>query len=183
MIEKYLDQLTRDVRVEDEEIRRYYELHKSEFFLPERVQVSQILLLSEAEAMVIWEKVRSASEEEFRVAARTQSIGPEASRAGEMGVFQRGQLPLELETAIFSLAEGEVSPVIESSYGFHIFRLDRKFESEWIPLEEATDSIRRALLDLKVKQAILLHLRSLEERLKWQVYPENLFFPYQRNRE
>lgn len=181
VIEKYLAQVTQDVTVDDEEVRRYYELHKSEFFLPERVQVSQILLPTEAEAVETWENLRSASEEEFRVAARTKSIGPEAAHGGEMGVFQKGQLPQEMEAAVFSLAEGEVSSVIESSYGFHIFRLDKKFESEWLSLAEASASISRLLLDLKIKQAIRLHLQSLEGSLKWQLFPENLFFPYQRN--
>ncbi len=182
VIEKYLAQVTQNVTVEDEEIRRYYELHKSEFFLPERYQVSQILLPTEAEAVETWEKLRSASEEEFRAAARTKSIGPEAAHGGEMGIFQKGQLPQEMEAAIFSLAEGEVSSIIESSYGFHIFRLDKKFESEWLSLAEASASISRMLLDLKIKQAIRLHIQSLEGSLKWQLFPENLFFPYQRNK-
>ncbi len=183
IIEKYVSQITQNESVDEEEIRRYYELHKSEFFLPERIQVSQILLLTEAEAVDIWEKVKHASEEDFRAAARAKSIGPEAARGGEMGVYQKGQLPLEMETAIFSLAEGEVSPVIKSPYGFHIFRLDRKFESEWLSLEEVSASIRSMLLDVKIKQAIRLHVQNLEARTAWQIYPENLFFPYQRNKE
>lgn len=183
MIEKYLLPIVQDIRTEDGEVQRYYELHKSEFFLPDRVQVSQILLPTEAEAVDIWEKVKSASEEDFRAAARAHSIGPESSNGGIMGVFQRGQLPLEMETVVFSLGEGEVSPVIESSYGFHLFRLDRKLEPEWISLEEASDSIRRKLLDLKIKQAVSQHIRSLEERLEWQIFPENLPFPYQRTEE
>ncbi|MDH7512791.1 MAG: peptidyl-prolyl cis-trans isomerase [Clostridiales bacterium] len=183
MIEKYLLPIVQDVRVEDSEVQRYYELHKSEFFLPDRVQASQILLPTEAEAVDIWEKVKSASEEDFRRAARAHSIGPESSNGGIMGVFQRGQLPLEMETVVFSLKEGEVSPVIESPYGFHLFRLDRKFEPEWISLEEASASIRRKLLDLKIKQAVSQHIQSLEERMEWQVFPENLPFPYQRIEE
>jgi parvulin-like peptidyl-prolyl isomerase len=183
MIEKYLLPIVQDIRVEDGEIQRYYELHKSEFYLPDRVQVSQILLPTEAEAMDIWEKVKSASEEDFRAAARANSIGPESSSGGIMGVFQQGQLPLEMEKAVFALREGEVSPVIKSSYGFHLFRLDRKLEPEWISLEEASASIRLKLLDLKIRQAVSQHLRSLEERLEWQIFPENLPFPYQRTEE
>jgi len=180
MIEKYLLLIVQDIRIEDEEVQRYYELHKNEFFLPDRIQVSQILLPTEAEAVDIWEKVKSASEEDFRAAARAHSIGPESSSGGIMGVFQQGQLPLEMETVVFSLSEGEVSPVIKSSYGFHLFRLDRKLEPGWISLEEASASIRRKLLDLKIKQAVSQHIRSLEERLEWQIFPENLSFPYQR---
>lgn len=183
VIEKYLGELTQAITVTEEEIRRYYELHKSEFFLPERVQVSQILVPTEAEAVDIWEKVKGGTEEEFRAAARAKSIGPEAANGGEMGIFQKGQLPEEMDTAVFSLSEGEVSPVLESSYGFHIFRLDRKFDSEWLSLEEASASIRHLLLDTRIKQTIRLHVRSLEERLSWQIYPENLFFPYQRTKE
>ncbi len=180
VIEKYLLPVVQDIKVEEEEVQRYYELHKSEFFLPDRVQVSQILLPTEAEAVDIWEKVKSASEEDFRTAARTHSIGPEASSGGVMGIFQQGQLPLEMERVVFFLQEGEVSPVVESSYGFHLFRLDRKMEPGWVSLEEASASIQRKLLDLRIKEAVSQHIRGLEERLEWQIFPENLPFPYKR---
>jgi hypothetical protein len=180
MVEKYVNGFVQDIRTDDGEIQRYYDLHKSEFFLPERAEVSQILLSAEAKAIEVWDQAKLASEEEFRGMAGSESIGPEASEGGKMGVFQKGQLPQDWEEAIFSLQEGGVSPVVQSSYGYHIFRLDKKYEPEWISLEKASPSIKLKLLDLKVKAAVSRRLAELRESLEWAAFPENLSFLYQR---
>ncbi len=180
IVEKYLSEVVKDVKVDQAEIERYYALNKSEFFLPERVEVSQILVSTEAKAVDIWDKAKLLSGEGFRQLATAESIGPEASLGGVMGIFQKGQLPQEWETVIFSLHADEVSPVVESSYGFHIFRVDKIYEPEWIPLEKASATIRLNLMDLKVKAAVSRCLEELKESLDWETFPENLSFPYQR---
>jgi PPIC-type PPIASE domain len=179
-IQKYIQEINRDIAVTDEEIRSYYDSHPGEFSLPERVQVSQILVPTEPEAVELWEKIRFADEEAFRAAARSESVGPEASSGGEMGIFQRGQLPAEMETAVFGMQEGEISPVVESSYGYHIFRLDRKLAPETVPFESAAPSIRTKLLERKSEAAASRRLGELKKSLDWDIFIENLFFPYQR---
>ncbi len=179
-IEKYSREITRAVTAGDEEIRTYYDSNPGEFSLGERAQVSQILLPTEARAVEVWERARFADEAGFRTLAQTESIGPEASDGGVMGVYRKGQLPAELEGAIFAMREGEVSPIVESSYGFHIFRLDKKFEPEEIPFEDAAASIRQKILDLKAEAMMTRRLGELKESLDWKSFPENLSFPYQR---
>ena len=182
-IQKYVRGLSRDIGVSEEEVRAYYQGHPDEFSLPERVQVSQILVATEPEAVELWEKVRFADEEGFRSLARTRSVGPEAASGGEMGIFRPGQLPSEMETAVFAMREGEVSPVVSSSYGFHIFRLDRKFPPEQVTLETAAPSIRQKLLERKSEAAAARRLEELKASLDWEIFPENLFFPYQREEQ
>jgi parvulin-like peptidyl-prolyl isomerase len=180
LVEKYTYVLIKEIKVEEEEIGEYYLEHKREFLLPERVKVSQILLPSEDKAVEILERVKNAGPEEFRRTAGTESIGVEASKGGEMGVFEMGQLPPEMESIIFSLHEGEVSPVLESSYGFHIFRLDTRFEPELIPEEEAKASIETKILSQKIKDQINRKIQELKDSLEWNFYPQNLYFSYQR---
>jgi len=180
--EKYARGIVRNLTVEESEVRDYYERNQKEFVLPERVAVSQVLLRTEQEAVEAWEKLRSASEDGFRELARSESVGPEAAAGGEMGVFQRGQLPPEMDEAVFLLPEGEVSPVIESSYGFHIFRVDKKFPAETKSLEDAAASIKIKLLDLKSQAAVARHLQELEGRFDWAIFPENLPFLYNRTK-
>lgn len=179
-IEKYIREITRDITVGDDEIRNYYESNPGEFSLPERVQVSQILLPSELRAVEVWEQARFSDEAGFRALARSESIGPEASEGGVMGLFQEGQLPTEMEGAVFAMSDGEISPIVESSYGFHIFRLDKKYEPEKISFKDAAPGIRRKILDLKAEAVRTRHLAELKESLEWRIFPENLSFPYQR---
>lgn len=180
MVDKYSQQIGKDVTVDEKEIRDYYDQNQSQFFFPERVKVSQILLQTEDRAVEVYEKLKFADEDSFRTLARSESIGPEASEGGEMGIFQRGQLPQEMEEAIFALEEGAVSPVIQSSYGFHIFRLDKKFAPESIPLDKAAADIRQKILDLKVQSLVARRLSELQDSLEWAAFPENLSFPYQK---
>jgi len=180
--EKVARGIVRGLTVEDSEVRDYYEHNQKEFILQERVAVSQVLLQTEQEAVEVWEKLRFASEDGFRELARSKSVGPEATAGGEMGVFQRGQLPPEMDEAVFVLPEGGGSPVIESSYGFHIFRVDKKFPAESMSLEDAAASIKIKLLDLKSQAVMSHHVQELEGRFDWAVFPENLPFLYNRTK-
>jgi parvulin-like peptidyl-prolyl isomerase len=180
LVEKLLSQFAKDVAVDDKEAADYYEQHKSEFLQPERVQVSQILLASEGQASGVLDKLKNATEEEFRKVAQAQSAGPEASKGGVMGVFKAGQLPLELEKVIFSLNEGEISRVVESTYGYHIFRLDKKVEPHLLTAEEAIPAIRTKLMEQKSEQAVSAQLETLRKTTDWKLTTENLTFPYQR---
>ncbi len=181
LIEKYTYDLVRTIEVTDEEIKEYYDYYRRDFLRPERIKVSQILLESEDEALLVMERVRNSSEEEFRKIAKEESVGLEALKGGEMGVFEMGQLPFEMEKVIFSLKEGELSQIVESSYGFHIFRVDKRFAPVLISEEEASPTIRAKILDQKVKERISMHIVELKTNLDWTFYPLNLPFPYQRN--
>jgi parvulin-like peptidyl-prolyl isomerase len=181
LIEKYTYELVKDIEVKEEEIKEYYNLHKREFLRPQRVEASQILLETEDQAIEVMERVRNASEEDFRKVAEAESIGLEAVKGGKMGVFEMGQLPFEMEQVLFSMEEGELSPVVESSYGYHIFRLDRRFDPDLISEEEASPDVKVKILDLKINYRISSHLEYLKNNIEWSFYPMNLSFPYQRD--
>ena len=180
LIEKYTYALVRNIEVTDEEIKEYYERNRRDFLQPERVKVSQILLETEAKAIEILQRVEASSEEEFRKIAQDESVGLEALKGGEMGVFEMGQLPFEMESVIFSLEKGELSPVVESSYGYHIFRVDERYSPRLISEQEAAPAIREQIMDIKIKQRISRHIEDLKFNMKWTFYPLNLPFPYQR---
>jgi parvulin-like peptidyl-prolyl isomerase len=181
LIEKYIYPLLKDIRVQDEEVRTTYEEHKRDFLLSERVKVSQILLETEEKAVEVLRNLENAVEEEFRKVAQEESAGPEAFKGGEMGIFKNGDLPYEMEKVIFALEEGKLSRVVESSYGYHIFRLDKKFPPELLSEVDAAPSIRVRILDGKVKEAQASHLEGLKRSLTWSSYPKMLNFTYQRN--
>lgn len=181
LIEKYSGRFLAGLSVRDDEVHAYYEAHKKDYLVPERVRVSQILLATETKAVDVLRRLENASEEEFRKVAREESIGPEAFKGGAMGVFKAGDLPFEMEKVVFPLEEGRLSPVVESSYGYHIFRVDRKLPPQLLPEAEAAPSIQLKVLDGKVKDALASHLEELKRTLAWSLYPDRLSFAYQRN--
>jgi len=180
LVEKYLFTLVKDIHVEDADIASYYAAHKSDFLRPEKFQVSQVLLSSEGKASEIRERLLGATEEQFRATARAESAGPEAVSGGVMGVFSAGQLPPEIEKFILPMGEGEISRVVESTFGYHIFRMDKKFEAGLTTQEEAAPSIRAKLLAERRERATAAHLEELKSKLDWQSHVENLPFAYEK---
>ena len=180
LVEKYVFLVVRDTRVDEAEVRDYYEEHKKDFLVQGRIQVSQILVDTEEKAVSVLRRLDRAGEPEFRKIAVEESQGPEAPRGGVMGVFQQGDLPADMEKVIFALDEGRTSQVVESSYGFHIFRLDRKYPPALRDESEAAPEIRERITAQKMKDALASHLGGLKNTLSWRAFPENLFFAYQR---
>jgi parvulin-like peptidyl-prolyl isomerase len=180
LVEKYLSMLIQPLAVDAAAVAAYYDGHKAEFLDPEQFQVSQILLPSEGAATSLRDRIQGAGEEEFRLTARNESTGVEKVKGGLMGVFSAGQLPPELEKVILSLKPGEISRVVQSSYGFHIFRLDRRFEPHLLTLVEASPGIRAKLLASQSEAAELAKFEELKAGLPWKIFPENLPFAYQR---
>jgi len=181
LINKFTTELTKDININPEEIDGYYEKNKREFLKPEMIKVSQILLDAEDKAVSVLKKVKDAPKELFGETARLVSMGVEAQNNGEMGIFELGQLPHKMEELIFALKVGEVSQVMESSYGFHIFRLDDKYSAELLSKEDVASEIKVKIFNIKVRDFMDKYIESLKSKMEWSFYPKKLPFPYQRN--
>lgn len=62
--------------------------------------------------------------ERFAELAKAQSQDPgSAPEGGALGYFGRGAMVKPFEDAVFKLKRGEISPVVETEFGYHIIRL------------------------------------------------------------
>jgi parvulin-like peptidyl-prolyl isomerase len=127
------------------EIRAYYGQHENELVRPERVALRQILVATLNEARDVKRKL-AQDPKAFDKLARSISKGPEAEAGGFMGVFERGQLPAELEPPAFSLPEGGTSEPIESPLGYHVLRVDSRQAATTPSFEEASAEISDRLV-------------------------------------
>ena len=153
------------ILVTDEEVARYYETHHAEFALPERVSVRQILVGTPNEARDALRRL-GKDPKNFEMLAQTLSRGPEAQQGGLMGTFSRGELPPELEAAAFSLKNGEISPVIETSLGHHILRVDALEAGRELSLEECRGRIKALLAGQKAQRSEREFIAGLMARAK-----------------
>ncbi|MBD3376584.1 SH3 domain-containing protein [candidate division KSB1 bacterium] len=60
--------------------------------------------------------------EDFGEVAREISILPNAERGGDLGYFSKGDFAPKVENSITSLEVGEVSDIIQTDFGFNIFK-------------------------------------------------------------
>ena len=63
---------------------------------------------------------------DFEQIAKRESMDPGSKElGGDLGWNRRGQMVPEFERWMFALAPGQMSPVIETTFGYHIIRVDR----------------------------------------------------------
>ena len=147
------------LEVSSEEIDAYRARHRNEYELPEEVRASQILVRTREEAREASRRIRSG--EPFEAVAREVSLSPDAERGGDLGYFSRGQMPQEFDAVVFSLPPGKLSPVVETTYGHHLFLVSDRREARSLSDEEVREKVRATLLAAKREEAFRSWLASL----------------------
>jgi parvulin-like peptidyl-prolyl isomerase len=162
------------VVISPKDVEAFFDAHKDEFKLPERVKLSTIMLRKKQQNLVEGEKTASSSRdpqmklaqeilqklkkgESFEKLAKQYSEESHAAQGGDVGMVGRGDLIPEIEEAIFKLEKGGLSEVVESSVGFHIFRVEDKQPPKDRTLEEVREEI----------QGILYREKSRDRFEKW----------------
>jgi parvulin-like peptidyl-prolyl isomerase len=110
-----------NIKVSEDEAEDYYNEHLSNYKTEPRVRVAQIVVRDLAMAEKIEARLK-AGEDFAKIAARV-SIGPEANRGGDLGFITKLIMPDPLDKTIFNLPVNKISPIAQSSYGFHIFKV------------------------------------------------------------
>jgi parvulin-like peptidyl-prolyl isomerase len=125
LVAKYYRQVVlRDVRVSPEEAQSYIEQNRARLVESPVSYVREIRVENREEAERLRRDI-AEGKQDFAEAARQHSQAPNAEQGGLMG-YAKGQLPEVLEKAIDPLKPGDVSPVVQSSFGFHIFKLEQR---------------------------------------------------------
>ena len=84
---------------------------------------------------------------DFAALARQFSDDPGTREAGgSLGTFAHGVHPAALDDAFFLLKPGEIGPVVQTEYGFHVLRITARLPAGRKTLVEASLEIRRRLL-------------------------------------
>ncbi|MGB7421845.1 MAG: peptidylprolyl isomerase [Comamonas sp.] len=123
-----------------------YKSNPQRFQQGERVHVRQILIpLQQAGARATAEALRQQILDgaNFAELARQNSKDPAtAPKGGDLGFFTRGKMVKPFEDAAFALAKpGDVSPVVESQFGYHIIELVQKRPAGLQPFDEVKDAL------------------------------------------
>jgi len=103
------------------EIEQYFENNPAEFRCPQMVKFRQIVTRTRAEAESLLKRIKNG--EDMSGLARKYSIAPEAESGGEVGWIARAHLEEGMGRVLFSMPQGKLSPIVETPYGYHIFRV------------------------------------------------------------
>ena len=142
--------VVKDIKVTEEESRKYYDENPEQFKQAEQVKASHILIKVEptaddakkTEARKKIETVQGKLKkgDEFGAVAKEYSEGPSKSRGGDLGYFKRGQMVKPFEDAAFSMNIDQVSGVVETQFGYHIIKVTDKKPAICVPSSSTTST-------------------------------------------
>ncbi|HNS13503.1 MAG TPA: peptidylprolyl isomerase [Bacteroidia bacterium] len=164
--------ITKDVVATPSNVREFFEsIHPDSLpYIDAELEVGQIVRkppVSSEERRAVKMKLEEyrnkiMAGEDFAVYAALYSEDKStAKKGGELGMFERGTMVPEFEAAAFNLRSGEVSPIIETKFGFHILQL----------IERRADQInvRHILLQPKTDEKDLYKSFTFLDSLRKQI--------------
>ncbi len=149
-------------RYEVEEFFRTY--HDSLPPVPNEVELSRIYIVprptaaaleqARARAQALLDSLKAGADFAELAKKYSQDQGS-AAQGGDLGLVRRGQFVKEFESAVFGLQEGQISPIVQTEFGFHIIQLiERRGDAVHarhilirVEKSKAGDSTAVALLD------------------------------------
>jgi peptidyl-prolyl cis-trans isomerase C len=168
-IEQLLDREAPVPQPTESECRRFYEQHADRFILGELVEASHILFAVTPDAPVA--AIRRQAEATLRQAlADPRCFGelagrfsncPSGGQEGNLGQIQRGMTVPEFERALFGDGEGVLPQLVNTRYGFHIVRVERRIAGKQVPFEAVQAQIARTLVQSVRTKAAEQYVRVL----------------------
>ena len=161
------------LKVDEDELMKYYQENRHRFSSPPKVKASHILLRSREEAEKVLLRLRQG--EDFGQLAKECSIDlPMALEGGSMGTIEKGRTLPVLEKALFTLNVGEISNIVKTRFGYHILTVDQIITASFKSFKEVRDEIKRIILRQKEAKAFDEMAARLEREADIKVFGKRL---------
>lgn len=150
---------------DEETCRRYYARNARRFRTPDLCEAAHILLAAAPGDSAARRQARETAAAliaaldqrpgDFAAMAAQHSACPSAGQGGSLGQLSPGQTVPEFDAALRAMAPGVVHrEPVETRYGVHVVRLDRRIEGRTLPFEMVRVRIA-AYLDESVRRRAL----------------------------
>jgi len=174
-VDLYLKSVMKDeVPVDEEELKsRYRRLIQKD----RTATVRHILLLtrgkSEAEKKEIYKKMkgilaRAKNGEDFaQLAKKYSEDSGSKDKGGLYEDFERGTMVKPFEEAAFTVPVGEISDIVETTYGYHILKIINR-KSETRGFDELKDDLQEEVQKEKERDIFTAHVEKLRGQANYQ---------------
>src|SRR5258708_9933129 len=140
------------IQVADSQVQSFYNSHKDQYRVPERVKARQIMISTAGKPKEELPKIKAKAEDLLKqvkaggdfskLAEKNSDDSVTAKLGGDLGWVVRGQMQATgLEATTFALQANEISNLINTEYGYHIVQVLEKEQARLRPLEEVKSDI------------------------------------------
>jgi hypothetical protein len=173
--EYYRERVLKGVDVSPDEVSRFYAAHRSDYECDGGYYVREICADSREKVEEARRDIESGKAS-FADVARSVSRTPTAANGG-LAYYDANVLPPQLERAIAPLRKGQLSGVVHSAFGYHLFKLERRGGAE--SLEHVRDKIVSDLRATKNQRLVEADAERLLDGAKVQINRDQLQFQYE----
>jgi peptidyl-prolyl cis-trans isomerase D len=153
------------IAVAEEEIAEFYSTNQATYQRPEQRRARHILFriqpdASDADKQALREKAEGVLErvrggEDFAGLAVAMSEDQvSAASGGDLNFFSREEMVPAFSNAAFDTPVGELAPVVESVFGFHVIQVTDSRPAGVAPLDEKREEIRQLLRTRQAQQQV-----------------------------
>jgi peptidyl-prolyl cis-trans isomerase D len=153
-----------------QEIQQYFNMHQSEYTVPEQARSRHILIkvapgadaktdaAAKAKAEGLLKQIQGGAN--FADLARKNSEDSSKDLGGELGFFKRGATVPEFEKALFSQKIGDTQ-IVKSQFGYHILQVEERQTAHSQSIDEVQPVIKATLIRQKAAAAEETYARTL----------------------
>ena len=167
-------QVRSKVLVSPKEIEDFYIAHEEEFNMPEKIKLRSITIRkasdkqgkpdedARAKAEQILADVKKGAD--FVKIAEAHSEDHNAASGGDLGFVGRGEMAKNIDEVVFALNPNNISPLIESDIGYHIFKVEERQAGKKSTIEDARQFIREVIFREKSKKRFDEWMKELKSK-------------------
>jgi peptidyl-prolyl cis-trans isomerase C len=183
LTQRYLStKVFNDVKVSDQAAKEFYDKNQEQMQRPERVHVRHILVQVKPDAPAADKQKAKAKAEDLleraqggedfaKLAAENSDDPGSKGRGGDLSWLTRGQTVPPFDQAAFALTKpNELSPVVESQFGYHVIQLLEHGSASTVSFEEAKGRITQVLKQKQAGEKLQARVEQLKKQGKVAVF-------------
>ena len=93
-----------------------------------------------------------------------------AENGGDLGFFYADGVEKTFADAVAKLKVGEVTDVVETSFGFHLVKLVDTKPSEYAPFKDMEEAIQKHLFMERAQDRVTDYIASLRKKAKIEIF-------------
>lgn len=160
----------------DADLKKEFDAHPDRYRRPALVRLSQLLFPTREAADAALKKLKDGAS--WIDVSRASSVAPNAASGGALGLLGPSDLPREFEKAIWGLPAGGTTGVLAAPHGFHVFRIEERFDARDITFEEARPGLRISLAEGLSAKAVEDAIAEARQSFPVAILEDHLPFPY-----
>ncbi len=147
----------------------YYRANVEQYKIPDEISAAHILILTkdtsktDAKKRIDELRARIVNGESFETLALEFSEDPSVkNNSGSLGYFSREKMVKSFSDAAFQLENiGDISPVVETKFGYHIIKLEGKKETAYQTFDQIKSTLIEKLKETERNRLIQLYRNDL----------------------